>query len=144
MLAAGRNVLALWQAQGKVQGEETVEAQLQCAYERLNAAVPERARERHAGRHVSHALSQAEVEAGEALRQRMRTKADARMEDAGEPEDASPTRRRINQLAEHVQVVLCGGGHGDLHRTQLLLAAVLDRPVVQRLLDGAVIKNPAN
>jgi hypothetical protein len=60
------------------------------------------------------------------------------MEDAGEPEEASLTRRRINQLAEHVEVVLCGGGHGNLHRTQLLLAAVLDRPVVQRLLDEAV------
>jgi hypothetical protein len=46
MLAAGRNVLALWQAQGRVQGEKTVEAQLQCTFERLNAAVPERARER--------------------------------------------------------------------------------------------------
>jgi hypothetical protein len=68
----------------------------------------------------------------------MRTKAGARREDAREPEDASLTRRRINQLAEHVEVVLCGGGHGDLHRTQLLLAAVLDRLVVRRLLDAAV------
>jgi ribosomal protein L34 len=127
---AGRNVLALWQAQGRVQGEKkaraAVEAQLQCSYERLDAAVQERDWERHAGRHASHTLSKAEVKAGEALRQRMRTKAGrlahawkmpgkalwhrmrtkagARMEDSGEPEDASLTRRRINQLAEHVQV----------------------------------------
>jgi spore coat polysaccharide biosynthesis predicted glycosyltransferase SpsG len=91
MLAA--TCLALWQAQRQVQAESpraAVKAQLQCAYERLNdAAVQERARERHAGRHASHALSQAEVEAGEALLQRMLTKAGARIEDAGEPEDAS-------------------------------------------------------
>jgi hypothetical protein len=57
-------VLALWQAQGKVQAEKkaraAVEAQLQCAFERLNAAVQERAREHHAGRHASHAVSRAE------------------------------------------------------------------------------------
>jgi hypothetical protein len=100
-----------------LQREKTVEAQLQCAYERLNAAVLERAQKHHAGRHASHALSQTEVEASEALRQRMRTKAGARMEDAWKLEDASLTRRRINQLAEHVEVVFCGGGHGDLHRT---------------------------
>jgi hypothetical protein len=35
------------------------------------------------------------------------------MEDAGEPEDASLTRRRIDQLAEHVEVMFCCGGHGD-------------------------------
>jgi hypothetical protein len=109
--------VALWQAQGKVQAEKkaraAVKAQLQCAYERLNAAVQERAREPHAGRHASPALSQANVEAGEALRQRMRTKADARMQDAGEPEDPALTRRRIHQLAEHVEVMFCGGGHGD-------------------------------
>jgi hypothetical protein len=39
-----------------------VEAQLQCTYERLNTALQNRARERHAGRHASQALSQAEVE----------------------------------------------------------------------------------
>jgi hypothetical protein len=83
--------------------------------------VQERAREHHAGRHASHALSEAEAEAGEALRQWMRTKADARMEDAKEPEDASLTRRRINQLAEHVELMcdVLRWRAWRLHRTQL-------------------------
>jgi hypothetical protein len=76
------------------------------------------------------------LDEGECLREQLTTKAAARKTLAGV--SAVPqtelTRQRVNQLTQHIEAVLFGAGRGDLERTQLLLAAVLDRPVVQRLL----------
>ena len=48
------------------------------------------------------------------------------------------TQSRVNVLAHHIEAVIFGAGHGDLKRTQLLLAAVLDRPTVQRVLGSGL------
>ena len=45
---------------------------------------------------------------------------------------------RIAQMARHVEKLLYGGGAGNLERTRVLWAAVLERPAIRRLfnLDG--------
>ena len=48
--------------------------------------------------------------------------------------EAGLTKTRVNQFAKHIEAVILGAGAGDLGRTQIMLAAVLDRPAIQRML----------
>ncbi|KOO35924.1 hypothetical protein Ctob_015561, partial [Chrysochromulina tobinii] len=115
---------------------DLLKEQLQRATERIEELLKERERERFEGRHASEVVTDVMIDEGECLREQLTTKAAARKTLAGA--SAVPqtelTLRRVNQLAQHIEAVLFGAGRGDLERTQLLLAAVLDRPVVQRLL----------
>ena len=140
--AAG-NVLKTMAAMGKVKEAQKKEleltAQLQHAKDKIEELMRERSKERFDGRHESHFMSQAQLDAGQGLRHELSTKRGAQqaLEEAA-AQNAEPEigGRRINQLAEHIEKVLFGSGQGDVSRTQLILAAVLDRPVVQRLLKG--------
>ena len=81
-------------------------------------------------------MKQVQIENGQELIGQLTTKAAARKTLAGASAEPTTelTPQRINQLAQHIEAVIFGAGDGNLERTQLLLAAVLDRPVVQRLL----------
>lgn len=48
--------------------------------------------------------------------------------------DVGLTDRRVDQLAKHLELQLFGAGAGKIDRTKLLVAALLRRPAVQRLL----------
>ena len=115
---------------------DLLKEQLQRATERIEELLKERERERFEGRHASEIVTDMMIDEGECLREQLTTKAKARKTLAGA--SAVPqtelTPQHVNRLAQHIEAVLFGAGRGDLERTQLLLAAVLDRPVVQRLL----------
>ena len=52
---------------------------------------------------------------------------------AGEKSDVSEAR--ITQMARQLERLLYGGGAGNLERTRVLWAAVVERPAIQRLLN---------
>ena len=52
---------------------------------------------------------------------------------AGEKSDVSEAR--IAQMARQLERLLYGGGAGNLERTRVLWAAVVERPAIQRLLN---------
>eukprot|EP00962_Isochrysis_galbana_P023031 scaffold6910_cov136-Isochrysis_galbana.AAC.4 len=140
--AAG-NMLKTMAAMGKAaearKKEVELTAQLEHAKNKIEELMREQNKERFDERHVSQFMSQAHLEAGRRLRQELSTKRGAKQvlgDAAAEAAEPEIGQRRINQLAEHIELMLFGSGQGDVNRTQLILAAVLDRPVVQRLLKG--------
>lgn len=136
------NFLALLKARAKCEAEararQSLEEQLNEAMSRIKDLLTARREEQHRARHASMMVSQAQLDAGEELRSRMVTKEGAREllaeAAASDPKVVELTTVRINQLAKHIEAVIFGAGRGNLERTQLIMAAMLDRPVVQRLL----------
>ena len=122
----------------QIRARQLLEEQLSEATKRIESLLTERSHQRFHDRHASNAVKQPQIEEGEALRVQLTTKASARetLTGASATPETKLTPQRINQLAKHIEAVLFGAGRGDLERTQLLLAAVLDRPVVQRLLSA--------
>ena len=116
---------------------QSLEMQLREATLRIETLLTERDAERLGShRHASDLVKTAQIDEGEALRERLTTKASTRKLLAGASAELMTdlTPQRINQLAQHIEAVIFGAGRGHLQRTQLLLAAILDRPVIQRLL----------
>ena len=135
-----QNFVRAMTAERRLKGEqlsvELLRQQLSVAHERIEAVLKEQAKERRETRHASEAISQVCIEEGSALREQLTTKASARKTLSGASAEPMTelTPQHVNRLAQHIEAVLFGAGRGDLERTQLLLAAVLDRPCVQRLL----------
>ena len=48
--------------------------------------------------------------------------------------DAGVTERRVDQLLSHIEQQLFASGAGDIRRTKLLVASLMKRPAVQRLI----------
>jgi hypothetical protein len=114
----------------------TLVGQLELAELRIKELVTEQAKERFRERHASDFMSTGQLGKGDELREQLSTKQGAKTVLQHPTSEGANllTTQRINQLAAHVEMMLFGSGAGDLSRTQLILAAVLDRPVVQRLL----------
>ena len=152
-LASSPNVVALWSAQhdrAEAQREQAkLAGQLEEANLRIEQLLKQERHEHYEGRHSSKVVSQELIDAGASLGKQLSTKAGARelLADAsahsqssvrnwtgGTMPEAGLTKRRVNQFAQHIEAVILGAGAGDLGRTQIMLAAVLDRPVIQRML----------
>ena len=129
-----RNFLIGMQKEAALESERSAKQQLEAQLLKANARIaslldPD-------DRHASQVMPQSMVLEGEELRAKLTTKASARVALAGASVELATelTPQHVNRLAQHVEAVIFGVGRGDLERTQLLLAAVLDRPCVQRVL----------
>ena len=135
------NFLGLLKERAKCEAEararQNLEMQLNEAMHRIEDLLTAQREEQHRARHASTMVNQVQLDAGEKLRRRLVTKESARELQANvssEPSMTELTNVRINQLTRHIEAVIFGTGRGNLERTQLIMAALLDRPVVQRLL----------